>query len=96
MILSLVYESRVAWNESNFSNERFDKILVAARAELDEAKRAELYREMQMIIRDDCGVVVPFFKNYVYARRANLHHGPTLTGTWPLDGYKATERWWFA
>ena len=96
MILSLVYETGVAWNESAFSNERFDKILVQARAELDQAKRAELYREMQMIIRDDCGVIVPFFKNYVYARRSNLQHGPNLTGTWPLDGYKATERWWFA
>lgn len=96
MILSLVYESGVAWNESNFSNEQFDKILVAARAELDESKRAEMYRELQQIIRDDCGVVVPFFKNYVYARRSNVQHGEGLTGTWPLDGYKATERWWFS
>ena len=70
MILSLVYASGAAWNESNFNHERFDTILVEARAELDEAKRAELYREMQMIIRDDCGVVIPFFKNYVYARRS--------------------------
>lgn len=96
MILSLVYETGVAWNESNFSHERFDKILVQARAELEETKRAQLYREMQQIIRDDCGVVIPFFKNYVYARRSNVHHGPGLTGTWPLDGYKAAERWWFA
>ena len=48
-----------------------------------------------MIIRDDCGVIVPFFKSYVYARRSNVQHGPSLTGTWPLDGYKALERWWF-
>jgi len=96
MILSLVYASGVPWNESNFSNERFDKILVEARAELDQNKRSELYREMQMIIRDDCGVVVPFFKKYVYARRDHLQHGDGLTGTWPLDGYKAVERWWFA
>lgn len=96
MILSLVYATGVSWNESNFSHERFDTLLVEARAELDAAKRADLYREMQMIIRDECGVVVPFFKNYVYARRDNVMHGDGLTGTWPLDGYKATERWWFA
>ena len=96
MILSLVYATGVPWNESNFSNSHFDKILVEARAELDQEKRADLYREMQMIIRDDCGVVVPFFKKYVYARRDNLLHGDSLTGTWPLDGYKAAERWWFA
>ncbi len=96
MILSLVYATGVPWNESNFSHKRFDKILVEARAELDHNKRAELYREMQMIIRDNCGVVIPFFKKYVYARRENLMHGNGLTGTWPLDGYKAVERWWFA
>ena len=96
MILSLVYATGAAWNESNFSHERFDEILVQARAELNQANRAELYREMQQIIRDDCGVIVPFFKKYVYARRANIQHGPSLTGTWPLDGYKALERWWFA
>ncbi len=96
MILSLVYASGAPWNESNFSNERFDKLLVEARGELDEDKRAELYRDMQIILRDDCGVVVPFFKSYVYARRSNVQHGPGLTGTWPLDGYRATERWWFS
>jgi len=96
MILSLVYASDAAWNESVFKHERFDKLLVEARAELNEAKRAELYREMQLIIRDDCGVVIPFFKSYVYARRSNVQHGPGLTGTWPLDGYKALERWWLA
>ena len=96
MILSLVYATGVSWNESNFSNEHFDKILVEARAELDQTKRAELYREMQIIIRDQCGVVVPFFKRYAYGRRKNVIHGEGLTGTWPLDGYKAAERWWFA
>lgn len=96
MILSLVYASDAAWNESAFKDGHFDKLLVEARAELDQAKRAELYREMQIIIRDDCGVIVPFFKSYVYARRSNVEHGPSLTGTWPLDGYKALERWWFA
>lgn len=96
MILSLVYASGVAYNEAVFSNERFDKLLVEARAELDQAKRSELYREMQMIIRDEAGTIIPMFKNYVYARRSNLQHGPSLTGTWPLDGFFAAERWWFA
>jgi peptide/nickel transport system substrate-binding protein len=96
MILSLVYASEAPWNESVFKNERFDKMLVEARAELDEGKRAELYREMQLIIRDECSVVIPFFKSYVYARRSNVQHGPSLSGTWPLDGYKDLERWWFA
>lgn len=51
---------------------------------------------MQMIIRDDAGTIIPFSKNYVYALRSNVQHGPSLTGTWPLDGFFAAERWWFA
>ncbi len=96
MILSLVYQSSAAWNESQFDDTKFDEILVEARAELDNDRRTELYRELQMILHDKGGVIVPFFKNYVYARRSNVHHGPHLTGTWPLDGYRAAERWWFA
>ncbi len=96
MILSLVYQSTAAWNESQFDDAKFDKILVEARAELDKDKRAELYRELQIILNEKGGVVIPFFKNYVYARRSNVQHGPHLTGTWPLDGYRAAERWWFA
>lgn len=96
MILSLVYASEASWNESNFSHERFDKLLVGARAELDNTLRGEMYREMQQIIRDDGATPVPFFKSYVYARRDNVQHVGSLTGTWPLDGYHALERWWLA
>ena len=96
MILSIVYASGAPWNESVYSSERFDKILVEARAELDQTKRAEMYRELQQIVRDDAGTPIPFFKSYVYARRDNVMHDDALTGTWPLDGYHAVERWWFA
>ncbi len=49
-----------------------------------------------MILHAQGGVIVPFFKSYVYARRSDVHHDPHPTGTWPLDGYRAAERWWFA
>ncbi|TPE51618.1 ABC transporter substrate-binding protein [Amaricoccus solimangrovi] len=96
MILSLVYQSGAPWNESMFSDGRFDRILVEARAELDNARRADMYAELQRIVRDEAGTPVPFFKKYVFARRDTVMHGDALTGTWPLDGYHAVERWWFA
>ena len=51
---------------------------------------------LQQIYRDDGGTVVPFFRNYVYARQKNVMHGEKPTRNWPLDGARAMERWWFA
>ena len=37
--------------------------------ELDEAKRAEIYHEMGVLMRDDGGTVLPYFPNFVFGRR---------------------------
>lgn len=94
MIFSLAYATGVDWNESQFSNETFDKLLVAARSELDEAKRADIYREMQMIVSDQGNTIIPFFQNHVFARSAKIDHG-AVSSSAPIDGNRAMERWWF-
>ncbi|MEM7171982.1 MAG: ABC transporter substrate-binding protein [Pseudomonadota bacterium] len=94
VMFSLAYSADAAWNESHYKGERFNQLMKEARAELDDNKRGELYSEMQQIYRDEGGTVVPFFRNRVYARRANVMHGEKLTGNWPLDGARAYERWW--
>ena len=84
-MFSLAYAADADWSESHYKGERFNKPMVEARAELNDAKRAELYAEMQMIMRDDGGTIVPFFRNYVYARRSNVMHGDKLTANSQLD-----------
>ena len=96
VMFSLAYAADAAWNDSHFQHERFNKLLLQARAELNDSLRAEMYREMQLIVRDEGGTIVPFFRNWVYARRSNVMHSGTLSGNWPMDGDKAPERWWFA
>ena len=96
VMFSLAYKDDAAWNESHWKNEKFNKILRAAKAELNQKKRTEMYREMQLLCRDDGGTVVPFFRNRVYARRSNVMHGPDLAGNWELDGARSYQRWWFA
>ncbi len=39
-MFSTAYAAGVAWNDSHWNNERFNRLLVEARAELDEGKRA--------------------------------------------------------
>jgi len=96
IIFTLAYASGGDWNESHFEHERFNELLVQARAELDEKKRAESYFEMQKILRDEGSVIIPFFRNWVYARRATVAHDDRLTASWPLDGARGAERWWFS
>ena len=82
--------------ETRFDHDRFNELLIATRAEVDNNKRAEMYAEAQQIVRDEGGTIVPFFRNFLFARRTNVHHGEAIGGNWQMDGYKAAERWWFA
>ncbi len=90
------YADDSSWNETFWKNDRFNMLLRSARGELDDAKRREMYWEMQQIVRDDGGSVVPLFANHVMAHNKKLAHGPKVAGNWNFDGYKVIERWWFA
>ena len=69
---STAYISTAEWNDTRFHREDFDEIIFAARAELDEARRAELYRDAAMMVRDDGGLILPMFNNVLDAHRDNV------------------------
>ncbi len=96
IIFTLGYAPGAAWNDSHFKHERFAALLVEARAELDDSKRAAMYSEMQRILYDEGSVIIPFFRNWIYARRSGIAHDAALTSSWPLDGARGAERWWTA
>ena len=79
----------------HFDLERFNQLLRTARGELADAKRRVMYREMQQIVSDDGGVIVPMFAEIVGAAGAGLQFGK-LSGHHELDGCRCAERWWFA
>ena len=95
-MFTLAYKDDAAWNEAHWQNERFNELLLQAKAELDETLRAEMYREMCMIARDDGGTVLPFFANFVYARNKRVAHSGSLSSSWENDGARSCHRWWFA
>ena len=95
-MFSQVYASNSKWNESFWSDATFDKLLLEARAELDEAKRRDLYAQMQGIVRDEGGSIIPMYANYVDARSTRVTHGEKIASNWELDGRKLVERWWAA
>ena len=94
-MFTTAYASGGDWNDTFWEHARFNELLVAARAELDQAKRRAIYGEMQLLVRDEGGVVVPMYNNYVFAMSTKVQHGP-MGGNGDLDGSKFMERWWFA
>jgi peptide/nickel transport system substrate-binding protein len=94
MMFSTAYAKGAAWNDTYWDNPRFNELLVAARAELDQQKRRAMYVEMQRLVRDEGGVVVPMFSADLAATTDKVGHGK-LAVNWELDGFRAPERWWF-
>ncbi|MEM7225392.1 MAG: ABC transporter substrate-binding protein [Pseudomonadota bacterium] len=94
LMFSTEYARGVPWNDSFWDHDLFNELLVQARAELDTTKRRAMYEEMQEIVRDEGGVLIPMFANYVGANSTKLGHA-TIGSNYDMDGAKVTERWWF-
>lgn len=96
---SSAYVDSTEWNDTAWKSgeavERFNKLVVEARAELDADKRAAMYKETQELIRDDGGALVPMFANLIHGLNKNVGHGEEVAANWDMDGYRAPERWWF-
>ncbi len=93
-MFTTTYAKGAAWNETHYADPRFNDLLVAARSETDEHKRAGMYQEMQQLVHDNGGVIVLVFNNYVEAGSSKLGHGK-IAPNWECDGFKIAERWWF-
>ncbi|WP_421695688.1 ABC transporter substrate-binding protein [Aestuariivirga sp.] len=94
-ILTQAYSGGASWNDTAWNNERFNTVLKQARSELDQTKRAEMYRELQLLVRDEGGAVIPLFANDVFATSDKVAHGK-LANNYEVDGRMFFDRWWFA
>jgi peptide/nickel transport system substrate-binding protein len=94
-IFTQAYAAGGSWNDTYWNDEKFNKLLIAARGELDETKRAAMYRDMQLLVRDEGGAVIPAFANDVFATRNTVRHGK-LASNYEVDGRMFFDRWWFA
>ena len=95
-MFTTAYAAGADWNDTFWKHDRFNELLLAARAELDSDKRRTMYYEMQEIVSNDGGVVVPMFANYVFAASDKIVPSEQMAGNWEIDGCKFAERWSFA
>ncbi|MFT5665630.1 MAG: peptide/nickel transport system substrate-binding protein [Gammaproteobacteria bacterium] len=93
-ILTQAYAAGGSWNDTFWDHAKFNNLLTTARSELDTSRRGQMYGEMQQILSDEGGVILPFFANDVFATSDKIGHGD-LSSNYEIDGRMYLERWWF-
>ena len=94
-MFSQIYAADAEWNDTYWKHEKFNQLLIQGRAELDSNKRREIYVEMQRIVHNHGGVVLPLFVSDLYAHTDKVGTPDVIGNNWELDGAKNAERWWF-
>lgn len=90
---STAYLSTADWNDTRFFNERFDALLLEARAELDLARRKALYSEMGMLVRDEGGLICPMFNDWIDAHNAQVAGWQGNPAGEMMNGFAAVQTW---
>ncbi|VXC96779.1 Extracellular solute-binding protein [Burkholderia sp. 8Y] len=93
LLYTQFFQSNATWNESGWKNPQFDQLLVQARRERDDAKRKQLYGDMQTIIYEKNSLVIPAFINFIDGQSAKLR-GLKGSPSGRLMGYRFAEFAW--
>jgi len=93
LMFTQFFKSDAPTNESAWKNPKFDQLLLAARAQPDQAKRANMYADMQVMIHEDSGIGIPLFMSSIDG------HNKKLKGLSPIPlgglmGYNFAENVW--
>ena len=64
--LDLAYTRNARWNESHWYDSEIETLAAQAATELDRAKRAKIYKQIQRIFIERGPVLVPFFGNSLW------------------------------
>ena len=90
---STAFFSSADWNDTRWKRPEFDKMLLTARAELDDAKRKAIYRDMAVMLRDEGGLIVPFFNEFIDASSDKVGGYEKHPAAELMDGYALAECW---
>jgi len=71
------------WNESYYCNEELDALLDQVDGTVDLEEKSQLYCQIQRIMQEDSGYIIPFFAASFGATRSRVH----LPDTWSRGGF---------
>lgn len=95
LLLSQFYLSDAPNNESGWKNPQFDQLVIAARGEGDQAKRKQMYGDIQQLIYDHCGTIIPTFISSLDGY-SNKVKGVEAWPSGMMMGYRFHEFAWLA
>ncbi|TJW92458.1 MAG: ABC transporter substrate-binding protein, partial [Mesorhizobium sp.] len=90
---STAYLSSADWNDTRFKRPDFDKMVLAARAELDETKRKAMYHDMAVLVRDEGGLILPMFNQFIDATGAKVAGWVDDPHQELMNGYALAKCW---
>ena len=93
LMFTLFYKSDAPMNVSGWKNEKFDQLLEAARGETNDARRKQMYADMQVLVHEQCGIGIPIFNNSIdgFTSKLKGYSSHPLGG---LMGYAFAEHVW--
>ena len=92
-MLSLFCKSDAPQNESGWKNDKFDQLLLAARGETDEARRAQMYADLQTMVHEESGIGIPYFMSSLDGHTRKLR-GLSPIPLGGLMGFSFAEHVW--
>ncbi|ASJ74236.1 ABC transporter substrate-binding protein [Granulosicoccus antarcticus] len=90
---STAYLSSADWNDTRFFNDDFDKMLLTARGELDDAKRKQIYRDMGTIVHNEGGLICPMFNDWVEGVSTNVGGWAVNSNQTMMNGQALSRCW---
>ena len=75
LIVPVTDQIATGYNETGFSNARYDELYIKQGVELDHAKRVQMVWEMQQIVHENVVYIVPFYSQQVQAYRTDRFKG---------------------
>ena len=93
IMLTSAYYSSAPWNDSMWRRPEFDQLIDQARGETDFVKRKQLYHDAQLMIHEDGGACITFFRNNIDGVRDEVQ-GFYPAGSFNMSGLRAVERVW--
>ena len=90
------YLSTADWNDTRFKRPDFDALLLEARGELDPVKRKALYSQMAYMVRDEGGLILPMFNDFVEGVATNVEGWVDDPNFGMMNGLSPLKCWFSA
>jgi peptide/nickel transport system substrate-binding protein len=93
LMFTLFFKSDARMNESGWKNAQFDQLLAAARGETNDAKRKQMYGDMQTLVHEQGGIGIPIFNESIdgFTNKLKGYSAHPMGG---LMGYMFAEHVW--